>query len=179
MVARKILLSLFLVLAPCGVSWLATSCDDSRLELEIIGQSLEMIQEGYYQNVQLAVNFEVQSHSARVPTGSGDALATSPAPPVYRNKVSKLEVRADVAYDSNHPAGSDLIDLVLLSHHQGEYARDFPSLNYPIDGGERRAICLYLISPPDSAVQPNITVTTFLDNGLVLESSVGPVLIQN
>jgi hypothetical protein len=161
------------MLAPCGVAWLA-SCDDSRSELEIIGQSLEIIQQGYYQ-----VNFEVQSHSARVPTGSGDSLATSPASPTYRNKVSKLEVRADVAYDANHPAGSDLIDLILLSHNQGEYAREFPSLDYPIDGGERRAIYLYFISPPDAIIQPNISVTTYLDNGLVLESSAGPVLIQN
>ncbi len=177
MAVRKLLLTASLILLPCLAAWFIFSCDPEPPEYEITGQSLELVEDGYYQNVVIAIHYETIAFTSSAPAGPSELRATSPAPPVYRNKIEGIQVTCNLDFSPNLPAGTDLVSLFHLSHYSGPHSAHEPSLTFPTDGGESRAIYLHLQQPPVSNLEPTFAVTTTLSNSLILESDLGPIAI--
>lgn len=168
---RLIFLLLFLAMNSV-LSIVPVGCQNETPVYAIVGQQLAIIRQGRYDSVLFELKFELrQIGVAYRPTEyrSGHELyATSPAPPIIRNQISKISITSNEPYDKTHGSFSELNGLFALHDNPGIPISNLPP---PIVLDDRRAVYILPIQPPTSGNLFRLTAMTTLEDGTILTAS--------
>jgi len=160
---KELLLVLFLILAPPMVSLHISGCTTEIPIWEIYDQELTVLKEGKYSEIGIRIRYvaKVAEYVSveNIDDSDFSLLATSPAPPQIKNKISSISVISDQDFDSTAPSGVNLISYF-------EVTQSTPvSVTYPIGIDEQWSVYLQLKQAPAIDHNARLTITSTTDDG--------------
>lgn len=177
---KRSILTFVVLFAPMLFSMVLLSCrdDDDDPILEIVGQDIQVLQEGIYTDVLIYVQYKLNEISTSRLFNSNSLLnplyATSPGPPNIISLITDLNITSPIDFNSDFPAGSELLSIFQIELYQDSDEDE----SFPIKIGENRGLFLSLKVAPAINILATFEITTTLDDGTVFTSQSEPLKIE-
>ena len=119
---KRSILTFVVLFAPMLFSMVLLSCRDDDPILEIVGQDIQVLQEGIYTDVLIYVQYKLNEISTSRLFNSNSLLnplyATSPGPPNIISLITDLNITSPIDFNSDFPAGSELLSIFQIELYQ-------------------------------------------------------------